>query len=96
MFALQQFSGINAVIYYAPTVFQEAGFDSHGIQVLATMGIGVVNVLMTLVGMALIDRIGRRPLLYIGFGGAALSLGLIALGAWTQAQWLDVIAVGGW
>lgn len=95
LFALQQFSGINAVIYYAPTVFQEAGFDSHGIQVLATMGIGVVNVLMTLVGMALIDRIGRRPLLYIGFGGAALSLGLIALGAWTQAQWLDAIAVGG-
>lgn len=95
LFALQQFSGINAVIYYAPTVFQEAGFDSHGIQILATMGIGVVNVFMTLVGMALIDRIGRRPLLYIGFGGAALSLGLIALGAWTQAQWLDIIAVAG-
>ncbi|MER1967189.1 sugar porter family MFS transporter [Castellaniella sp. GW247-6E4] len=95
LFALQQFSGINAVIYYAPTVFREAGFDSHGTQVLATMGIGVVNVLMTLVGMALIDRIGRKPLLFIGFGGAAASLALIALGAWTEAQWLDLIAVVG-
>ncbi len=95
LFALQQFSGINAVIYYAPTVFKEAGFDSHDIQILATMGIGVVNVLMTLVGMALIDRIGRKPLLYIGFAGAAVSLAMISLGAWTQAQWLDVIAILG-
>ncbi len=95
LFALQQFSGINAVIYYAPTVFKEAGFDSHNTQILATMGIGVVNVLMTLVGMALIDRIGRKPLLYIGFAGAAGSLAMIALGAWTEAQWLDIIAIIG-
>ncbi|WP_322997146.1 sugar porter family MFS transporter [Castellaniella sp.] len=95
LFALQQFSGINAVIYYAPTVFQEVGFDSHGTQIMATIGIGVVNVLMTLVGMALIDRIGRKPLLYIGFLGAALSLSMIALGAWTEIPWLDVVAVLG-
>lgn len=95
LFALQQFSGINAVIYYAPTVFREAGFDSHNTQVLATLGIGIVNVLMTLVGMALIDRIGRKPLLYIGFAGAAASLSMIALGAWTHAQWLDLIAIVG-
>lgn len=95
LFALQQFSGINAVIYYAPTVFKEAGLDTHSIQIMATIGIGVVNVLMTLVGMALIDRIGRKPLLYIGFGGAALSLAMIAVGAWTEAEWLDFIAVAG-
>ncbi|MFT0534376.1 sugar porter family MFS transporter [Castellaniella hirudinis] len=95
LFALQQFSGINAVIYYAPTVFQEVGFDSHSTQIMATMGIGAVNVLMTLVGMALIDRIGRKPLLYIGFAGAGLSLGMIALGAWTEAPWLDVVAIAG-
>lgn len=92
LFLLQQLSGINAVIYYAPTIFKEAGFDSHATQILATIGIGVVNVGMTLVGMALIDRIGRRKLLYIGFVGTALSLGMIALGAATGSQSLDVLA----
>lgn len=95
LFLLQQFSGINAVIYYAPTVFQEAGFDSGSTQVLATMGVGLVNVLMTLAGMALIDRIGRRKLLYLGFAGTAVGLGMIAIGAITGAQSLDVLAVLG-
>ncbi|MFO7747686.1 MAG: MFS transporter [Orrella sp.] len=92
---MQQFSGINAVIYYAPTVFREAGFDSTSTQLAATIGVGVINVLMTLVGMALIDRIGRRKLLYLGFVGTTLSLGLIAIGAVTGAQSLDVLAVIG-
>jgi sugar porter (SP) family MFS transporter len=92
LFLLQQLSGINAVIYYAPTIFKEAGFDSNATQILATIGIGVVNVGMTLVGMALIDRIGRRKLLYIGFAGTALSLGMIALGAATEARSLDLLA----
>ena len=95
LFFLQQLSGINAVIYYAPTVFQESGFDSGSTRLLATIGVGVVNVVMTLVGMALIDRIGRRRLLYLGFAGTAFSLGLIAVGAATQAQSLDVLAVVG-
>lgn len=95
LFLLQQFSGINAVIYYAPTVFQEAGFDSGSTQVLATMGVGLVNVLLTLAGMALIDRIGRRKLLYVGFAGTAVGLGMIAIGAMTGAQSLDILAVMG-
>jgi SP family galactose:H+ symporter-like MFS transporter len=92
LFLLQQLSGINAVIYFAPTVFQEAGFDTHDTQILATIGIGIINVAMTVVGMALIDRIGRRRLLALGFIGATLSLGLIAVGALTEAQWLDIVA----
>jgi MFS transporter, SP family, galactose:H+ symporter len=95
LFILQQLSGINAVIYYAPTVFKESGFDSHSSQLLATMGIGVVNVLMTFVGMALIDRIGRRRLLFLGFIGTALSLGTIALAAATSVPWLDTLAFVG-
>ncbi|MGO4816408.1 MFS transporter, partial [Cupriavidus sp. 2MCAB6] len=75
LFFLQQLSGINAVIYYAPTVFKESGFNSTSTQILATVGIGIVNVAMTFVGMYLIDRIGRRRLLFIGFAGTALSLG---------------------
>lgn len=95
LFILQQFSGINAVIYFAPTVFSESGFDSHSTQLLATTGVGIVNVLMTFVGMALIDRLGRRPLLFIGFAGTALSLGMIALAAATDAAWLDILSVIG-
>ncbi|MBC7203452.1 MAG: sugar porter family MFS transporter, partial [Pusillimonas sp.] len=95
LFFLQQLSGINAVIYYAPTVFQKAGFDSGSTQLMATIGVGVVNVLMTLVGMYLIDRIGRRRLLYLGFAGTALGLGMIAVGAATGAQSLDILAVVG-
>lgn len=95
LFLLQQLSGINAVIYYAPTVFQEAGFDSTDTQILATIGVGVVNVLMTLVGMMLIDRIGRRRLLLIGFAGTAAGLGLIAVGALSGVESLDILAVVG-
>lgn len=81
LFALQQLCGINAVIYYAPTIFAHAGFDSTGTQLMATIGIGVVNVAMTIVGMLLIDRLGRRRLLLAGFAGAAASLALIAYAA---------------
>ncbi|MGE4373914.1 MAG: sugar porter family MFS transporter [Xanthobacter sp.] len=95
LFFLQQLSGINAVIYYAPEIFREAGFDSGSSRLLASVGIGLVNVLMTLVGMALIDRIGRRALLLIGFIGTAFSLGMIAIGAATEAQSLDIVALAG-
>ncbi|GGC49587.1 sugar porter family MFS transporter [Chelatococcus reniformis] len=95
LFLLQQVSGINAVIYYAPTIFQAAGFTSSSSQLLATVGIGIVNVLMTFVGMALIDRVGRRRLLYLGFAGTALGLGLIAVGALTDMQALGPLALAG-
>lgn len=95
LFVLQQFSGINAVIYYAPSVFTEAGFSSDSTPVLASLGVGTVNVLMTLVGMYLIDRIGRRRLLYLGFAGTAIGLGMIALAAATGSDYLDVLAVAG-
>jgi len=73
----QQVTGINTVIYYAPTILQSAGFASAGTAILATAGIGVVNVLMTLVAMWLVDRMGRRPLLLIGTTGMIASLGLL-------------------
>lgn len=79
LFFLQQLSGINAVIYYAPQIFREVGFADHAGQLLATIGIGGVNVAMTIVGMLLIDRIGRRRLLLIGFGGTAVSLAALAV-----------------
>ena len=78
LFFLQQLSGINAVIYYAPQIFDEAGFDTVSTQVLATVGVGSVNLLTTVVALFLIDRIGRRRLLMTGFTGAATTLLIIA------------------
>ena len=95
LFLLQQLSGINAVIYYAPQVFGLAGFDSATGQLLATIGIGVVNVAMTLVGMALIDRIGRRRLLLLGFAGTAASLAVIAVAAAVGTADLGAVALAG-
>lgn len=78
MFA-QICTGINTIIYYAPTIFKSAGFDSNITAIYATTGIGVVNFLMTIVALYFTDRLGRKPLLYFGLTGVMLSL--FALGA---------------
>src|SRR6266498_4031949 len=65
----QQITGINTVIYYAPTSLQAAGFSSASGAILATVGVGVVNVGMTILAMSLVDRAGRRPLLLAGIAG---------------------------
>ena len=75
----QQVTGINTVIYYAPTIIQSAGISSASGAILATAGIGVVNVLMTVIAMRLIDRMGRRPLLLIGIAGMAVTLGALGV-----------------
>jgi MFS transporter, SP family, arabinose:H+ symporter len=72
-----QLSGINAVIYYAPRIFEMAGFGADT-ALLSSAGIGVVNLVATLVGISLIDKFGRRVLMYIGSVGYILSLCLIA------------------
>ena len=72
----QQFVGINTVIYYAPTIIESTGLANVA-SVLATVGIGVVNVLMTVVAILLIDRVGRKLLLFVGLAGMVVSLGII-------------------
>lgn len=78
MFA-QICTGINTIIYYAPTIFKNAGFESNISAIYATTGIGVVNFLMTIVALYFTDKLGRKPLLYFGLTGVMLSL--IALGS---------------
>ena len=78
-----QLSGINAVWYFAPRIFEMAGLGQKA-ALLQSAGIGIINVIFTFLGLWLIDRIGRRTLLYIGSFGYILSLGSIAWGFFTQ------------
>jgi sugar porter (SP) family MFS transporter len=74
---LQQFVGINVIFYYSSTLWHSVGFseaDSFNI----TVGTSIVNVLVTLVAIALVDRIGRKPLLIVGSAGMAVTLALMA------------------
>ena len=73
-----QLSGINFVIYFAPRIFNLAGMDSSS-ALLSSAGIGVVNLLFTLLGMLLIDKIGRKTLLLAGSVGYVISLTAITL-----------------
>jgi sugar porter (SP) family MFS transporter len=72
-----QLSGINAVLYFAPRIFELTGLGARA-ALLQSVGIGVTNLVFTFVGLWLIDRLGRRTLLYIGSYGYILSLGLCA------------------
>ena len=83
---IQQATGINTVIYYAPTIFEMAGFTSATTAITATVSVGLVNVLMTLVSIQLVDRIGRKPLLSGGLIGMTISLSGLALGFEFEAE----------
>jgi len=72
-----QLSGINAILYFAPRIFQMTGLGSHA-ALLQSVGIGITNLVFTLVGLWMIDRLGRRTLLYIGSVGYIFSLGFVA------------------
>ncbi len=72
-----QLSGINAIIYFAPRVFEMAGLEKSS-AFLSSAGIGMVNFIFTIIGWYLIDRSGRRTLLFIGSLGYIVSLSLIA------------------
>jgi len=97
----QQITGINTVIYYAPKILQAAGFNSASGAILATAGVGVVNVGMTIIAMFLVDRIGRRPLLLVGIAGMIVTLGMLGLSfrisnQSVQLSWIAVICLMGY
>lgn len=74
-----QLSGINAIIYFAPRIFELSGAGAST-ALLATVGIGAINLVFTLIGLSLIDRAGRKALMYIGSLGYIVSLGMTAYG----------------
>jgi SP family galactose:H+ symporter-like MFS transporter len=95
LFVFANLSGIDAILYYAPTIFSEVGFGGTDGPILATVGIGGINVLATIVAMALIDRLGRRPLLIGGLIPMAASLLFLAaaLLVGQGADWSNIAAV---
>ena len=74
---LQQVSGINAVFFYAPMIFEKSGIGTNAAFMQAAL-VGLVNLVFTVVAMALIDRFGRRPLLVFGLSGIAACMLLLA------------------
>ena len=82
---LQQVTGINTIIYYGPQIFALAGIASDKSAIFATLLVAVVNVLATIIALVLVDRVGRKPLLYWGVGGMTLSLFLLAYAFHNQA-----------
>ena len=75
---LQQLVGINTIIYYAPTIMEATGLGAS-VSILATLGVGIVNVVFTVVALVIIDRVGRRPLLLAGLTGIIISLTILGL-----------------
>jgi MFS family permease len=80
----QQITGINTVIYYAPTIFGFVGFETAGSAILARAGLGILMLCVHVLAIYLMDRVGRRPLLLIGVAGQII--GLTILGAAFQFQ----------
>ena len=80
-----QFSGINAFLYYAPRIFEIAGLEKSA-SLMSSVGIGLVNLIFTMIGMSLIDKVGRKKLIYIGSIGYIISLSLIAMAFYLEWQ----------
>lgn len=84
-----QLSGINAFLYYAPRIFEEAGIG-ESTALLSSVGIGITNLIFTLLGVFLIDKMGRKSLMYIGSFGYIISLGLVSAAFFLDWQGLFV------
>lgn len=84
LFALfNQLSGINAIIYYAPRIFEMTGLGKDS-ALLSSAGIGLINLIFTMLGLSLIDKVGRRKLMLVGSFGLILTLGMVAQAFYTQ------------
>jgi len=83
---LQQVTGINTIVYYGPQIFALAGIGSDKNAIFATLLVAIVNVLATVIALVLVDRIGRKPLLYWGVSGMTGSLLVLAWAFHSQAR----------
>jgi len=77
--AAQQFTGMNVIMYYAPKIFQLAGFTSGTQAMWGTVIVGLTNVLATFIAIAFVDKIGRKPILFIGYSVMGISMLILGL-----------------
>ncbi len=93
---VQQFTGMNVVMYYAPRIFQDMGYRTEA-QLWFTAIVGLTNVLATLIAIGLVDKWGRKPILYTGFAVMAAGLGIVGtmmyLGILTQDERIFTVAM---
>src|SRR5260370_26361680 len=83
---LQQVTGINTIIYYGPRIFALAGITSNKNAIFATLLVAIVNMLATVIALVLVDRAGRKPLLYAGVSGMTISLFVLSYAFRHQAR----------
>ena len=93
MMFVQIMTGINAIIYYAPSIFKNIGFNSNKEVLFFTIFIGLINFLMTFVAIALVDKLGRKPLLYIGLSGMTVCLSVLSFSYTLNYSFIKYIAV---
>lgn len=93
---MQQFTGMNVVMYYAPIIFKDMGYATEQ-QMWFTALVGLINVLATFIAISLVDRWGRKPILYTGFSVMAIGLGVVGammhLGITTHVEQLFTVAM---
>lgn len=89
----QQITGINIIIYYAPVIFQTTGFTSAADGLFATVGVGAINALATLIAVFFLDRLGRRKLLLTSVFGMMLSLTTLSLALFANTTFIDKISL---
>jgi SP family galactose:H+ symporter-like MFS transporter len=93
---VQQLTGMNVMMYYAPRIFENVGFGVHA-QMWGTVIVGVTNVLATFIAIGLVDRWGRKPILYVGFTVMAAALFVVGvmmhLGIHTQGEQVFTVAM---
>ena len=93
---MQQLTGINVIMYYAPRIFASVGFGTSA-QMWTTAIVGLTNMLATFIAIGLVDRIGRKPILYVGFAVMAASLGAVGtmmhLGTTTHAAQIFTVVM---
>lgn len=93
LFCLQQSSGINVIIYFAPALFKNLGLNSTTGQILATIGIGLINLLVTIIAILTVDQLGRRKLLLFGFSGMCITLFALCVFSLAEIVWLPYLSV---
>lgn len=91
---IQQLTGINVIMYYAPRIFKIAGYTSTEHQLWGTVIVGITNVLATFIAIAFVDRLGRKPIMYAGF--AVMGIAMVAVGLFFNMDLEKSPALGTW